>query len=51
MAIETILGISLLATAFIGYSVSRIPRKPRFKYVDQKVKDRSNDAYTVVLYI
>ena len=51
MALETILGISLLAAVFIGYAISQLPRKPRFKYVNQKVKDRSKDAYTVVLYI
>ena len=51
MALETILGISLLAVVFIGYAISRLPRKPRFKYVDQKVKDCGTTAYTIVLYI
>jgi hypothetical protein len=48
---ETIIGLSLLAFVTIGYAVSRIPRKARLKFVDQKVKDCSNTAYTVVVYI
>ena len=51
MALETIFGISLLAIAFIGYAVSRIPKKARLKFVDQKVKDRKKTQYTIVLYI
>ena len=51
MALETILGIFFLAIAFIGYAISRIPRKARLKFVDQKVKARSKTQYTIVLYI
>ena len=51
MALETILGISLLAVVFIGYAISRIPRKARLKFVDQKVNDCNKTAYTIVLYI
>ena len=51
MALETILGISLLAVAFIGYAISRLPIKPRLKYVDQKVKVRGKKEYIVVLYV
>jgi hypothetical protein len=51
MNFETIFGISLLAIAFIGYAVSRIPKKARFKFVDQKVKERRKTDYTIVLYI
>lgn len=51
MNFETVLGLSILAIAFIGYAVSRIPRKARMKFVDQKVKDRKRTHYTIVLYI
>ena len=51
MALETIFGISFLAIAFIGYAVSRIPKKARLKFVDQKVKDRGETEYVIVLYI
>jgi hypothetical protein len=51
MNFETIFGISFLAIAFIGYAVSRIPRKARLKFVDQKVKERKKTQYTIVLYI
>ena len=50
MALETIFGISFLALAVIGYAVSHIP-KTRLKFVDQKAKDCSKTAYTIVLYI
>jgi hypothetical protein len=50
MALETILGISFLSIAFIGYAVSRIPKK-RVKFVDQKVKVRGETEYVFVLYI
>lgn len=48
---ETMIGLLILAIAAIGYAVSRIPRKARLKFVDQKVKDRKKTQYTVVLYI
>ena len=51
MALETIFGLSFLAIAFIGYAVSRLPRRTRMKYVDQKVKDRGETDYVIVLYI
>ena len=51
MNFETVFGLSLLAIAFIGYAVSRIPKKSRMKFVDQKVKDRKKTQYTIVLYI
>ena len=51
MNFETVFGLSLLAIAFIGYAVSRIPRKARMKFVDQKVKERKKTQYTIVLYI
>jgi uncharacterized Tic20 family protein len=51
MALETVIGLSFLAIAFIGYAVSRIPKKERFKFVDQKVKERKKTQYTIVLYI
>ena len=50
MAFETIFGLSILAVSVIVYAVSRIPNN-RFKYVDQKVKDRSEAEYVIVLYI
>ena len=51
MAFETILGLSILAVSVIAYAISRIPNINRFKYVDQKVKDRSEAEYVIVLYI
>lgn len=51
MNFETIFGISFLAIAFIGYAVSRIPRKARLKFVDQKARDCNKTDYTIVLYI
>lgn len=51
MNFETVFGLSILAIAFIGYAVSRIPRKARLKFVDQKVKSRKKTQYTIVLYI
>lgn len=48
---ETMIGISFLAIAAIGYAVSRIPRKARLKFVDQRVKDCGKKSYTVVVYI
>ena len=51
MNFETVFGLSLLAIAFIGYAVSRIPRKARMKFVDQKVKVRGETEYVFVLYI
>jgi hypothetical protein len=51
MALETILGFSILAIAFIGYAISRIPRKARLKFVDQKARDCSKTDYTIVLYV
>ena len=50
MALETILGLSFLAITVIAYAISRIPNN-RFKYVDQKVEDRSEAEYVIVLYI
>ena len=51
MNFETVIGLSILAVAAIGYVVSRLPKRTRMKYVDQKVVDRSNTAYTIVLFI
>lgn len=50
MALETILAIFFAAITVIAYAVSRIPCK-RLKYVDQKVKDRGEREYVIVLYI
>lgn len=50
MTIETVLGISFLAVAVIGYAFSRLTSK-RLKYVDQKAKDRGETEYVIVLYI
>jgi hypothetical protein len=51
MNFETVFGLSILAIAFIGYAVSRIPRKARLKFVDQKARNCSKTNYTIVLYI
>ncbi len=51
MALEAVIGISILAIAVIGYAISRLPIRPRMKYVDQKVKVRGETEYIVVLYI
>ena len=50
MTIEAILGISFLVFAGIAYAFSRITTN-RVKYVDQKVKDRGEREYVIVLYI
>ena len=47
---ETIIGLSVLVFVAIGYAVSRIPRKARLKFVDQKVKDCGKKSYSVVVY-
>ena len=51
MNLDTILGISILAVAVIAYAISRLPRRTRLKYVDQKVKERGEREYVIVLYI
>ena len=51
MNLEIVIGLGFLAFTAIAYAVSRIPRKARLKFVDQKVKDCSKTAYTVVFYI
>ena len=51
MNFETVVGISLLTFAVIVYAVSRLPEKTRFKYVDQRVKDRGETDYVIFLYI
>lgn len=51
MNLETLLGLSILAITAIAYAVSRIPKKARLKFVDQKVKDSGKTAYTIVLFI
>lgn len=51
MSFETVIGLSLLAFVAIGYAISRIPWKARFKFVDQKAKDCNKTNYTIVLYI
>lgn len=50
MNLDTILGISILAVAVIAYAFSRLTTK-RMKYVDQKVKERGEKEYVIVLYI
>lgn len=50
MAIESILGISFLAVTVIAYAFSRLTTN-RVKYVDQKVKERGEREYVIVLYI
>ena len=51
MNLDTILGVSFLAIAIIGYVASRLIQNVRFKYVDQRVKDRGETDYVIVLYI
>ena len=51
MNLDTILGISIFAVAVIAYAFSRLPRRTRMKYVDQRVKDRGETDYVIVLYI
>ena len=51
MNFETVIGLSILAVAAIGYVVCRLPKRTRMKYVDQKVKVRGETEYVFVLYI
>jgi hypothetical protein len=50
MALETVIGLSVLAITAIAYAFSRISKK-RVKFVDQKVKVRGETEYVFVLYI
>ena len=50
MTFETILGISFLVVAVIGYAFSRLTTN-RLKYVDQKAKTGGETEYVIVVYI
>ena len=51
MTFEIVIGLSFLAISAIAYIASRLPRKARFKYVDQNAKGHIKTEYTIVIYI